>query len=399
LNTPIREAEIYRLLEHEYLGGMTITVIGGDWTEVYKDELVKFTFKGWIDEKMYGPYEITTAESGVNFIDAAQLLRQKYVIENSPHKRGEGFEDFPITKKNSGVIEVYNPHQLVWALEFNLLPAFPIENSKAEYIYEQAKDVLRKIITDDMTEVQKCKAIFDYICQNAVYAVDYYSRTEATDYYALEQQVVGFFERGRVVCEGYAETFSLLAGIEGIKAHRVYGHIERDILGGHVWNAVYLDGKLYELCATQSDNTMRGWPDNWFDDEAEGAGHDTHSYRHFLVTNEYFKAYYPYQTPTGEKYFAYHDALLIDKLPNKDFDYIIESSAELEKVLSEVIGLGIKGNYYISLEFDGFTPSFDILEPIMKKLGYKGEYTYSTPIESLNEKDVYHTIYFHDITK
>ncbi|MBQ2733595.1 MAG: hypothetical protein IJF74_05495, partial [Clostridia bacterium] len=282
LAEPIREADIDRLFDAKYLGEFALkTIIGGDAVNVFKDELVKFTFTGWEGEKMYGPYVAPTEQSGVNFTDAAAVLRQKYVIENSPYKRSDKFEDFPIVKNNIGSIAVYNPSQLVWALEYNLLPTFPLENSKAEYIYEQAKAVLRSIITDDMTEVQKCKAIFDHICQNAVYAVDYYLQGSG-DYNAPEQSVIGFFERGRVVCEGYAETFCLLAGIEGIEVHRIRGDFLANKLGGHMWNAAVIDGKWYEICATQSDNTMRGWPDNWFDDEAEGRGHDTHSYRHFL---------------------------------------------------------------------------------------------------------------------
>jgi len=34
----------------------------------------------------------------------------------------------------------------------------------------------------------------------------------------------------------------------------------------------------------------------------------------------------------------------------------------------------------------------------MKKLGFEGEYNYSTPIESLNGEDVYHTISFHSVS-
>lgn len=399
LSKPIYSSEINRLTEYKYLTGYPMeTVIGGDSTNVYTDELVKFTFCGWEGETMYGPYEIPTEQSGVNFIDAASVLRQKYVIESSPYKRSETFEDFPITKSNEGTIAVYNPFQLVWALEYNRLPTFPLENSKAEYIYEQAKDILRSIITDDMTEVQKCKAIFDYICQNAVYAVDYYGRTEDGGYYAPEQSLIGFFERGRVVCEGYMEVFVLLARMEGIEAYRITGDMQKTRSDGHAWNAVVLDGKWYEICATQSDNTMRGWPDNWFDEEAQGGGHDTHSYRHFLVDNQYFAGAYPYQnTPEDAEFSNVYDVHLIDKLPNKDFDYVIESAFELEKVLREVLALGLEGNYYISLSFRGVELSFDILDPMMKKLGYKGEYTYTTPQESLNGKDVFQSIVFHTV--
>ena len=396
LSEPIRAQDINRLFEFKYLANYPLhTVIGGDSVTSYKNEVVKFTFCGWEGETMYGPYEIPTEQSGVNFIDAASVLRQKYVISNSPYKRSATFENFPIVQKNSGTIPVYNPSQLVWALEYNLLPTFPLENSKAEYIYEQAKDILRSIITEDMTEIQKCKAIFDYICQNAVYAIDYYDRTVAVDYYPPEQSLIGFFERGRVVCEGYAETFSLLAGIEGIEVHRIAGDMQANSSGGHMWNAVVIDGKWYEICTTQSDHTMRGFPDNWFDEEAEGSGHDTHSYRHFLVDNKYFKEYYPYQTPSGAAYSTYYDPLLIDKLPNKEFDYIIESVAELEKVLTEVLALGLEGNYYICLSFRGIEPSFDMLDSIVKKYGFKGDYSYTTPMESLNGKDVFYVLTFH----
>ena len=86
LSEPIRASDIDRLTEYQYLATYPLqTVIGGNSVKVYKDELVKFTFTGWEGETMYGPYEIPTKQSGVNFTDAASVLRQKLVIEKSPN--------------------------------------------------------------------------------------------------------------------------------------------------------------------------------------------------------------------------------------------------------------------------------------------------------------------------
>ena len=42
----------------------------------------------------------------------------------------------------------------------------------AEVIYERAKDVLRNIVSDNMSEIQKIKAIHDWVILNVTYDND-----------------------------------------------------------------------------------------------------------------------------------------------------------------------------------------------------------------------------------
>ena len=63
---------------------------------------------------------------------------------------------------------VYSSEELYWAVENKVTP-IPVKDSPAEDIYNLAKDTLRNIISDDMTDYEKALCIFDWICTNTVY--------------------------------------------------------------------------------------------------------------------------------------------------------------------------------------------------------------------------------------
>ena len=146
--------------------------------------------------------------------------------------------------------EVSSSEELYWAVENRVTPICET-GSRAETIYNIAKDVLRNIISDDMTDYEKALSIFDWICKETSYdydslSADYYSGIAATltPGYYLE----GVFMTGYAVCDGFSKAYSLLCNMEGIECIRIVGDalagydaIDNEVWGGHAWNKVALD--------------------------------------------------------------------------------------------------------------------------------------------------------------
>ena len=125
-------------------------------------------------------------------------------------------------------------------------------------IYDNAKDALSYIVSDDMSEYEKVHAIYDYIIYNVRYdhdcanAEDKYvsgnlSLNEKMKYYGYYLEGIfldKFYKKDmHAVCDGKSKAFVLMCGIEGITAVRISGKASSDgqNFGGHAWNKVLLD--------------------------------------------------------------------------------------------------------------------------------------------------------------
>ena len=181
---------------------------------------------------------------------------------NGDSGRAADFDDFAINKNNAGTMAVYNSESLWWALEHNYLPVFPAKNTKAEAFYEEAKSILREIISDDMTDYEKTLAIFEYLVDRVYYDYDAYNaignkndseeqkRHRANNAcYFLE----GVFEYNRAVCDGKSKAFVLLCRIEGIECVRDWGSSYNEGEAGHAWNYVKINGTWYMVDTTAGD--------------------------------------------------------------------------------------------------------------------------------------------------
>jgi transglutaminase-like putative cysteine protease len=192
----------------------------------------------------------TTENDYKNYKNGNMILRDKF--DGNP-TRSANFDNFAINKNNKGTMAVYNSEALWWALEHNYLPTFPEKNTKAEAFYNEAKDILREIINDDMTDYEKTLAIFEYLVDRVDYDYDAFDApfTDGSNdnvCYYLE----GVFEYNRAVCDGKSKAFVLLCRIEGIEALRDWGDSYTGG-AGHAWNYVKLDGTWYMVDTTAGD--------------------------------------------------------------------------------------------------------------------------------------------------
>lgn len=156
-------------------------------------------------------------------------------------------------------MSVSTSNMLYKAVAWGYKPVFMgAQAENLQQIYDNAKDALSYIVSDDMSEYEKVHAIYDYIIYNVRYdhdcanAEDKYvsgnlSLNEKMKYYGYYLEGIfldKFYNKDmHAVCDGKSKAFVLMCGIEGITAVRISGEASSDgkNFGGHAWNKVLLD--------------------------------------------------------------------------------------------------------------------------------------------------------------
>lgn len=187
------------------------------------------------------------------FMDAVQNTYSKPHYDNVKKTRNFYIDSVKET------MSVSTSNMLYKAVEWGYKPVFmgsQAENLKQ--IYDNAKDALSYIVSDEMSEYEKVHAIYDYIIYNVRYdhdcanAEDAYvsgnlSLNEKMKYYGYYLEGIfldKFYKKDmHAVCDGKSKAFVLMCGIEGITAVRISGEASSDgkNFGGHAWNKVLLD--------------------------------------------------------------------------------------------------------------------------------------------------------------
>ncbi|MBR6739925.1 MAG: Ig-like domain-containing protein [Clostridia bacterium] len=343
LASPISRSEL--LDDHliECVGPSIAYSSAGSIGDTLKNQTISFTPEYYPDGTGQSYVRESAANSYTKWINAATVLRSAAIAASS-HRRGEDFEDFPLCKDNKGSLPVTTSEQLWAVLEKGYLPKFPLEDSKAEWIFNRAKDVLRDIITEDMNDMQKLRAIYDWLCETVRYDNDVLSEGGIRQFYA-SNYLEGVFEEGRAVCEGIAKAAVVLSSIEGIPCVMIQGYGSS---GGHAWNAVRLDSQWYTFCATfgimmEKESSDLG--------RLLGGSVSWTSYQGFLTDLDYFANSFPDRTEPSEidgirsAYVAY--PLGKADVPGARVDGHIASNAELDALFSAIKGCGLKKDFFV----------------------------------------------------
>jgi transglutaminase/protease-like cytokinesis protein 3 len=114
---------------------------------------------------------------------------------------------------------------------------------------EYARLVLSLIIDEDMTEVEKVRAVHDYIVLNTEYDKVNYENSTLPD---ISFSIEGVLWEGVAVCQGYANAFDLFMQLLNIESKIVVGSSLEDGIS-HGWNIVSLDGEWYHVDTTWDD--------------------------------------------------------------------------------------------------------------------------------------------------
>lgn len=123
---------------------------------------------------------------------------------------------------------------------------------KRQKAIKQAKKI-KFDFTEDMTEFDKAKAIYTYLGENVEYVND-----DSKDRVKVIMKTHYLYDaicKKKTNCDGFANAFSLLCSLNGIKNFEKTDDPPKDEIG-HTWNTVLLDGTWYNVDATASDEVL-----------------------------------------------------------------------------------------------------------------------------------------------
>ncbi len=212
------------------------------------------------------PYEIASVS---NTDKPIKVDRYESLVEygsgnSALTKRSSSFNAFPyLTKYNKYVSGVWNTQQLWYALEHEYIPE-TVPGSAADRTLARAKEILREIVSEGMTDEEKIFAIFSWFGENMTYDHDYdkFLYPEDREHFpdVLAATLNSFHAEGAFfdnlsVCCAFAKSYLIMLRIEGIEAYRVFIHsytenaidnLGREGFGSHAILAIRMaDGKFY----------------------------------------------------------------------------------------------------------------------------------------------------------
>lgn len=135
-----------------------------------------------------------------------------------------------------------------------------------DILNEKVNEIYNKLITDDMSDYQKIRAIHDYIIDNTKYDVvkakDLDENTHNSKY--SSDTAYGTLIEGYGICSGYTDAMALFLNKMNIPNYKISSE-------NHVWNYIYINGSWLHLDLT--------WDDPVINTGEERINHD-----YFLIT-------------------------------------------------------------------------------------------------------------------
>lgn len=136
------------------------------------------------------------------------------------------------------------------------------------YINNEVDLIIKQYYDKNQDMKENIKKIHDYIINDTTYDVNYKKNKDKYTFNAY-----GTLLNHLATCNGYSDLMAIILSKLGIDNYKIAYNPTGDTNDdGHVWNAVYIDGKWLHLDLT------------W--DDPVGDGHDYLYHKYFLVTTE-----------------------------------------------------------------------------------------------------------------
>ncbi len=135
-----------------------------------------------------------------------------------------------------------------------------VMRKKQEEIVKEVKRVVKEVVKDDMTELEKEIALNNYLCEIAKYDDDALKNAEKNNFKKVDKEFndsftpYGVLVNKNGVCASYAGAYKLLAEEAGLECIVVTGYLEGNL--PHAWNKVKVDGKWQIVDTTNNDNEI-----------------------------------------------------------------------------------------------------------------------------------------------
>lgn len=169
-------------------------------------------------------------------------------------------------------------------------------------LYDVAVNWLNENITEDMTDYEKCEAIYAYLSGYVQYSNDLLNALNTSYTFDLGITAYGAMIDNLTICQGYADAFDMLSSMLGFECVQIFGQGN----GPHNWNMIQLDGNWYHVDCTwgaafggvdgrcswaymlASDAQLgrtHSWDREWYPDATDDSLF-YYTYRDLVVTNE-----------------------------------------------------------------------------------------------------------------
>lgn len=150
--------------------------------------------------------------------------------------------EYAITTRN---FVVYTPS----TLKIKYLDQY-LDEKLNQDIDKAIDEMVKKVITPDMTDLQKELALHDELAKT----VDYYDYDDISNIPDIKHTAYGALVEKEAVCDGISKAFILLLEKVGIESIIINGTTDKV---SHAWNLVKLEDNYYHVDAT-SDNVKVG---------------------------------------------------------------------------------------------------------------------------------------------
>ena len=287
-----------------------------------------------------------TAEGDITVVQDSNIKPVSYT--KTP--RSDDFDEFLINSREKS-LTVFNSDQLYIALQNGYKPNFTSDSSPAKVVFEQAKDVLREIVDDSMTELQKANAIYEWLSYKTRYDYNLLNITEKLESSKKEgaqselSKYKGFYiegimlDNGQAVCDGISKTFVLLTNLENLTCYKVSGTASG---GNHAWNKICLDldddgeGEWYTIDVTWGDLTRK--EGNTY---TEYLAHSYYLVSDDMITLNSHQELSPLTDESQTDFSFYQNKILTDGVNSQSL--LITSQSDLTRLMSIVSNLGLEG--------------------------------------------------------
>lgn len=150
----------------------------------------------------------------------------------------------------SNYVHPYNAYRRVYVstnsfdkVEIRIEKSYTKDNINS--INQKLDQIIKEIITDDMSDKEKITVFHNYIIDNTVYDSNYLE-TNLNDIDNPSHKALGPLFFGRALCGGYADVMAIFLNRLNIPNYRISS-------SDHIWNFVYLDNNWYHLDLTWDD--------------------------------------------------------------------------------------------------------------------------------------------------
>ena len=178
-----------------------------------------------------------TKKSGVDYPESVKEELENPIddIFLSKGNRSNTFDDFKIYNRHYE-LNCQTGDDLFYACTHGYKPKVA-SGSNAETVLNRVKEILRGIINDSMTDIEKAFAMYCWLVKNvqyddgAVAAVD----SDSIDNTELAAWgIEGSIFEGKAICDSFSKTFAVFCGMENIRCIQISGN-------NHAWNRIYLN--------------------------------------------------------------------------------------------------------------------------------------------------------------